>query len=1448
MDPVIRQAIARIEILADGPSPSVRSRGTGFLVGDGMVLTALHVVANRRTDPPEPIPGTIRLTFPDMETEATIEAELRDAHQDWVLLTCRDKPRTQPIPMADWHSTGASFETFGFPDANPRDGMVQTGRVKDHNAELDGAAAFQLFSEEAAAGNGAPAKGLSGAPVLIDNAVVGLLRFALMDQQRQTVAGTLYACPMMPIIERAAGLLPIPDPCHGLPGLPRLDLPADPFRYLERFTRDDAEVFFGRRREIRLLYDLLTSRDAPSLVLLYGQSGVGKSSFLDAGVLPRLAWHHEARYVRRDSRRSVLELLLSSLGQRGARRDDTTLRDTWRTAEREADRPIVLFLDQVEEVFTRPRAESPAELEELADALVSLFTDPESRPRGRLVLTFRKEWLPEIQKQLDIRNISHGKVFLEGLDREAVTEVVNGLTATRRLRHHYGLRIEPGLPESIADDLVSDPDSPVAPTLEILLTKLWRAATARAAHAPEFTRELYGGLRDQGLMLGDFVDQQLASLCDDHAAEVDSGLAIDVLAYHTTALVTAGSRNRDELSERYQHVVDRLPSLLQRMVDLYLIVDAGGAEVGDVRSTRLAHDTLAAHVRRRLDTSDRPGPRARRILDNRGKDWLDDREGAPLDEWDLAVVERGLDGTRALLPHEERLLTASRGLRARKRRTRWFLNVSGAAAALAIIGVAVWALLERSKAEEQQILTELSRSTDQVLNLLSVEPVDGLMLAIAAAGNSYDKLRGEVRAPLQFSLNRAINESWETNLVRHGAPVTAVAINPYGHVVASVGNMGKLKLWAMPDAPQRFAEQVELQVPLVEVQAHEKKINALAFSPDGSRLVTASDDASARLWSASGKRLGTPPLDHDGPVLAVAFRPASDVLVTASAAGNIRIWNARGERLQSIVGHDRAAVTALTFKPDGTRLVSGADDGTLRIWDAESMSPVSEVIRAHQGAVNTLAFSPDGLLFASGGSDENIHVWDVNGKLIAVVREHEGQVNSLVFRGDGQAIVSGSSDNVVLLAEVEKKINQFGHLLAPVFKGIDAAVRSVAISPDDQRIVVGSSDETVRTGDWLSSQIELPRHVAFSARVVSLADDSLTFVAAGWKKSHGRRQSLHVDQWTGMAGSKSAMALGSFLTSGRDDLALSEDARVLVLANSAEGLVTWDLDDPKPQPRRAAVDGHVSAFAVNRDGSLVALALESSVKLIAGSDGRLRSEIPYTGKKLQDLAFSGDGRVLAAVTDTCLLAWRLADAQTPGPDGEGVQPSGTASRDLSATLMVEQDERSNACVPIAHPIASVGIDPAGEHAAVGTKDGTVWVWRLSGSPLRRHSFKAHNGQINDLSFRPRNGRAILTSGDDGAVRLWSVGGLALASFAGHQGRVLDVDFSSNGYTAASAGKDDTVRVWAAHWKQWVTLGCRRLANHVRFRRPELTGNEQARARAEDARQVCQRFEIRKGSG
>jgi TolB-like protein/tetratricopeptide (TPR) repeat protein len=207
MNKQIRQAICRIDVTQDAGSVS---RGTGTLVGPGLVLTALHVVADRRANPPARYPGKITLTFPDHQTEAEIHETFMDPGADWVLLKCAQPPTIEPVALGRLKQSGIDWETYGFPDANPRDGMVQTGRVEAWDGLLEGSTALQLFSEEAAAGNGAPVKGLSGAPVFVGTWLVGHMRFALMQDGR-TVAGTLYACPVESVGAKSPGLLKVLD-------------------------------------------------------------------------------------------------------------------------------------------------------------------------------------------------------------------------------------------------------------------------------------------------------------------------------------------------------------------------------------------------------------------------------------------------------------------------------------------------------------------------------------------------------------------------------------------------------------------------------------------------------------------------------------------------------------------------------------------------------------------------------------------------------------------------------------------------------------------------------------------------------------------------------------------------------------------------------------------------------------------------------------------------------------------------------------------------------------------------------------------------------------------------------------------------------------------------------------------------------------------------------------
>jgi WD40 repeat protein len=156
---------------------------------------------------------------------------------------------------------------------------------------------------------------------------------------------------------------------------------------------------------------------------------------------------------------------------------------------------------------------------------------------------------------------------------------------------------------------------------------------------------------------------------------------------------------------------------------------------------------------------------------------------------------------------------------------------------------------------------------------------------------------------------------------------------------------------------------------------HDDWVWTANFSPDGTRIVTASEDKTARIWDAQTGKPITHPLHHDAGVVAASFSPDGTRIVTASEDKTARIWDAQtGQPIGQPLYHG-SGITKATFSPDGTRIVTASADSTARIWDAQTGQPIGEPLR-HGAAVWSASFSPDGAHIVTASYDRTARIWD----------------------------------------------------------------------------------------------------------------------------------------------------------------------------------------------------------------------------------------------------------------------------------------------------------------------------------------------------------------------------------------------------------------------------------------------------------------------------------------
>jgi WD40 repeat protein len=1144
------------------------------------------------------------------------------------------------------------------------------------------------------------------------------------------------------------------NPLFGLPPLPENITPPEesPFLFLKRYERQHAAIFFGRSYYVRDLYNRVSDPKSPPVILFYGQSGVGKSSLLDAGLNPRLEETNSVTYIRRIQQRGLAgtlefaidqfqknEQVKSGLGQRDLPsieepghpsptshlRQRKTLRQLeaaakdaegelkqeiesliqklqsiqpetsdeqpassdqqpvssdqysvisvgevpdilrkWRQIEAQTGKPLIVILDQVEEIFTRPNLDLPEELDDFLMALRFIFSSPTLHPRGKLILGYRKEYHPEIEERFKIFRLPRTRVFVEALRRKDLLEIFRGLTNTPALKDCYRLAVEDDLPVIIADDLLEDKDSPVAPVLQIVLTKLWGLAVKENPEAPCFTVAQYQKLRKEGIAMGEFFAQQMQQLRRWRPDAVDSGLALDVLQFHTTALATAGSRSLEELRQAYQHRQDIIDELIAKCKELYLLAEAPQTH----EQTSLAHDTLAPVVSSEYNYSDKPSQRAVRILSHKVTDFRENEKEVWLDEADLAVVEEGIRGMRRLSEDEQKLLEISRQRKKqleRERKRNWILRRVAVAVIAVFAGIAVWKWLE---AHEKALLANYfiakdyeAKAAKAFNDALTYHRTEDYQKAWLYTLEALEKpIPANRRLPISESRfldpelrMKAFVEKWRSPLPESG-PVYGVAISPDGQTLASASSDSVIRLRNTLTGEERR-----------KLAGHTGIVYGIAFSPDGRTLASASTDSTIGLWNLSAGAAPRMLTGHAGIVYSVVFSPDGKTVASASFDNTVRLWNVEGGTESRSTFLFPANVNSVAFSPDGKTVACGLGDGTIRLANAETGIERQQLQKQNK-AVKCVAFSPDGRTLAFALADGTIRMWDylIAGAKPRQLDGHTDIVNSIAFSPDGKILASGSDDETIRLWEVKAGTSRL------IITGHAGVVKSVAFSSDGKTLVSGSDDRSVRL--W---EVEM--------------------------KTERR------------------------LLAGHTDL--------------------------------------VNSFAFSADGKTVASGSpDGTVRLWDVETGAQRDSLTGHSAEVNGLAFTRDGKTLASASADGTI--RLWDVQT-GREYPG--------------------HRDN--------VNGVAFSPDGKALASASSDSTIHLWdRVSGA---EHKLGGHSDVVLSVAFSP-DGKTLVSASVDKTIRLWDMAtGVERFLLTGSKGIVYSVAFSPDGKTVASASADSTIRLW-----------------------------------------------------
>src|SRR5262245_21937274 len=282
----------------------------------------------------------------------------------------------------------------------------------------------------------------------------------------------------------------------------------------------------------------------------------------------------------------------------------------------------------------------------------------------------------------------------------------------------------------------------------------------------------------------------------------------------------------------------------------------------------------------------------------------------------------------------------------------------------------------------------------------------------------------------------------------HGGPVRAVAVSPDGSRALSGSFDATAILWSL-------ASGSAVRV----LRFHDSAVNAVAFLKDG-RLVTAGEGGAIGIWQPGATRPERVLKGHTAPVAGLAASPDGSQLASASWDGTLRLWSLADGAVRVLEGH-KQNVNGVAFLPDGRSLVSVGYDQTLRIWPLASSTPPTVVTLP--APLSAVAVAPGGDIVVAGATGK-VYVLSAAGMLQAEVEAAGVPVIAVAVAGDGKLAAASTVRGAVAIIDVP------GRAMLRTLVGPGLPAWSAAFLPDSRTLLTGGSDNVVRRWDAVTGE------------------------------------------------------------------------------------------------------------------------------------------------------------------------------------------------------------------------------------------------------------------------------------------------------------------------------------------------------------------------------------------